>query len=550
MEPHPSFFRDFAYVFLAATAGGILAWRLRQPLIIGYVLAGLLISPLTPGPKVQDTETLQLFAEVGVILLMFSVGLEFSIQDLLKAKWVALIGGPAGILLSIAMGAVAGRFLGLPISQGIVLGAVVSVASTMVMTRLLMDRGELRTEHGLVMVSITLVEDIAVVILVVLIPAFGSLEASRLVPIAQGIGKAALLLIPAFFVAAKIIPPILARVARMHSRELFFVVVLAIGLGTAALTQAVGLSLALGSFVAGLIISGSQFAHEALAELVSFRDAFVALFFVTIGLLVNPQNLFANVPLLAVMLVMIIFGKFLVWLTVIVCFRYSISTALLAAVGLTQIGEFSYIVVNAARAAGLVGEDIYNATLVASLASILLNAALLRIVPGWIKRVRTAPAEINQDLQDHVVLCGFGRVGSAIGTAVSSFQLPFVVIERDPDVVAELKSRNIPCLFGDAGHPHLLEKAGAAKASLVIMTLPDADASKRAVHNTRKVNATVPIIARAYKPEDMESLRSAGANQVVQPEVVASAKMIQFALGALGLPEDRTAAYLDDYGLA
>src|SRR5262249_24962585 len=161
---------------------------------------------------------------------------------------------------------------------------------------------------------------------------FGNLEASRLVPLAQGLGKAALLLIPAFFVAAKIIPPVLARVARMHSRELFFVVVLAIGLGTAALTQAVGLSLALGSFVAGLSISGSQFAHEALAELVYFRDAFVALFFVTIGLLVKPQTLFANVPLLAVMLAMIIFGKFLVWLTVILCFRYSISTALLAAI--------------------------------------------------------------------------------------------------------------------------------------------------------------------------------------------------------------------------
>src|SRR5262245_19306148 len=186
MEAHPSFFRDFAYVFLAATAGGLLAWRLRQPLIIGYVLAGALISPLTPGPKIEDSQTLELFAEIGVILLMFSVGLEFSLKDLLKAKWVAIFGGTAGIMLSILMGVAAGQWLGLPLSQGIVLGATICVASTMVMTRLLMDRGQLRTEHGLVMVSITLVEDIAVVILVVLIPSFANLESSRVLTLAKG----------------------------------------------------------------------------------------------------------------------------------------------------------------------------------------------------------------------------------------------------------------------------------------------------------------------------------------------------------------------------
>jgi CPA2 family monovalent cation:H+ antiporter-2 len=555
VEAHPSFFRDFAYVFLAAIAGGILAWRLRQPLIIGYVLAGALISPLTPGPKVEDAETLELFAEIGVILLMFSVGLEFSLKDLLRAKWVAVFGGSAGILLSILLGVAAGTWLGLPVSQGIVIGAVVCVASTMVMTRLLMDRGELRTEHGLVMVSITLVEDIAVVVLVVLIPSFGNLETSRLLSVAEGLGRAALILVPAFFIAAKIVPPILARVARTHSRELFFVIVLAIGFGTAALTQAVGLSLALGAFVAGLIISGSQFAHEALAEILSLRDAFVALFFVSIGLLVNPQNLFSNVALLAVMLALIIVGKFFVWLSVILAFRYSIWTAILAAVGLTQIGEFSFIVVKAARTAALVGEDVYNATLVASLISILSNAALLRVVPRWVKKVRHAQktsqarsgAKIDEELQDHVVLCGFGRVGSTIGIALESFQIPFVVIETDPDIVAALKSRKAQCIFGDATHMHLLGEARTAKASLVIVTLPDPDFAASAIRNIRKINAGVPIVGRAYKVEDIPALQAAGANEVVQPESVASATMIQFAFGALGIPEDRTAAYVEKF---
>jgi K+:H+ antiporter len=552
MDAHPVFFRDFAYVFLAATAGGIVAWKLRQPLIIGYVLAGAVISPFTPGPKVEDVETLELFAEIGVILLMFSVGLEFSLKDLLKAKGVALVGGSAGILLLIGMGTAAGSWMGLSLTEGMIIGMITCVASTMVMTRLLMDRGELRTEHGLVMVSITLVEDIAVIVLIVLIPSFGSLEAGSLLSVALGIGKAALILVPVFFAAAKIIPPLLERVARTKSRELFFVVVLAIGLGTAALTQAVGLSLALGAFAAGLIISNSQFAHQALAELFSLRDAFVALFFVTIGLLISPATLFSNVKVLGLMLGLIILGKFVVWTVIILCFRYSIWTALMAAVGLTQIGEFSFIIVKTARAAGLVGSDIYNATLAASLISILVNAALLRVVPGWIKKARQSSTARKQlptsdVLRDHVVLCGFGRVGSAIGVALDQFHVPYLVIENDTDVIQALRSRNIPGLFGDAAHSHLLQEAGVRNASLVIVTLSDARLAQLAITNVRKLNAGVPVLSRSETTSDIEHLKAAGATDVVQPEFVASAKMVQIALHSLGLPQDRIADYLEAF---
>jgi len=554
VEADPLFFRDLAYVFLAAIAGGMLAWRLRQPLIVGYVLAGILISPLTPGPSVKNVHTLEQFAEIGVILLMFSVGLEFSLKDLLRAKWVALVGGTTGILLSIGMGLAVGQWLGWSTSQGIVVGAVISVASTMVLTRLLIDRGELQTEHGLVMVAITLVEDLAVVVLVVLIPSFGSFEASRFLAIAQGFGKAALLLVPAFFVAAKVVPPLLARVARTRSQELFFVIVLAICLGTAALTQAVGLSLALGAFVAGLIISGSEFAHEALAQLFPLRDAFVALFFVTIGLLVNPKDLFSNVALLGVMLGLIVVGKLLVWTIVVRLFRYTIWTALLVAIGLTQIGEFSFILVKVARTAGIVGADIYNATLAASLISILLNAALVRLVPKWIGKIRNVRHVLTrvgmrtpEDLTDHVVLCGFGRVGSAIGTALETFGTPFVVIEADPDIVRALRSRGVPCLFGDAAHTRLLEEARIDKASLVIMTVPEPDRAQLAIRAVRRVNPNVPILGRAHRALDLEALHKAGASEVIQPELEASATLIRRALNYLKLPEDRTAAYLEGF---
>jgi CPA2 family monovalent cation:H+ antiporter-2 len=327
------FFRDLAYVFLAAVAGGALARLARQPLILGYVLGGILISPLTPGPSVSDLHTFELYAEIGVILLMFSIGIEFSLRDLLSVKWVALLGGPLGILLSVGLGVGVAAALGWPLLQGAIVGIVISVASTMVLARLLMDRGELHSRHGRVMIGITLVEDLAVVILIVLIPALGTFEAGRLLTIAMALGESLLILIPAIYVAAKVVPPLMTRVARLHSDEMFLLVALAVGLGTAALSQAAGLSLALGAFLAGLVINGSEYAHETLARLLPLRDVFVALFFVTIGALIDPQSLIQNIPLLAIMVALIVVGKLVLWTLVVWLFRRPFWTALLVGSG-------------------------------------------------------------------------------------------------------------------------------------------------------------------------------------------------------------------------
>ena len=213
----PLFFRDLSYVLIAAVAGGFIARAFRQPLIVGFVLAGILIGPFTPGPSVSDLHTFELFAEIGVVLLMFSIGIEFSLRDLLRVKWVALLGGPLGIALSVGMGLGVAALLGWPLLQGAIVGIVISVASTMVLARLLMDRGELHSRHGRIMIGITLVEDLAVVILIVLIPALGRLEPGRLLTIAMALGQSLLILIPAGYVAARVIPPLMTRVARMHS---------------------------------------------------------------------------------------------------------------------------------------------------------------------------------------------------------------------------------------------------------------------------------------------------------------------------------------------
>jgi CPA2 family monovalent cation:H+ antiporter-2 len=392
-------FRDIAMVFAGAFLISVLFWRLRQPLILGYVVAGLLLSPLTPGPRVHDVHTFEIMAEAGVILLMFSIGIEFSIPELLRVKWVALIGAPIGICLSIGLGAGVGALLGWPLPQGIAVGCIISVASTMVLMRLLMDRGELSSDAGRVMVTLTLVEDLAVVILTVLLPGLGSSGGADYTQVLWKIGKAVLLLIPVVFVGWKVVPRVLARIERTGNDEISLLLALTICLAVAAITEAIGLSLALGAYVGGMLLGSSEFAHKLAARTLPIRDAFVALFFVTIGMLIDPRTWLSNWRLLAVMVGMIIVGKFVVWFTVVRLFGYPAQTALRVGVGLTQIGEFSFILAQVSLHSGLIGSNVYNATLAASLVTILANATLFRLVKPVTAVVQeAAPTPDAQDL--------------------------------------------------------------------------------------------------------------------------------------------------------
>ena len=376
-----TFYRDLAYVFGAAVLGGAAAKALRQPLILGYVLGGFLIGPFTPGPTLSEVHQFEVLAEVGVILLMYSIGLEFSLHELLQVKWVAIFGGPLGIFFSVGAGVAAGWLLGWNATQGIAVGAVVSVASTMVLSRLLTDRGELRSPHGRVMIGITLVEDLAVVVLTVLLPSLRNLTGGHFLSLGIAVGKALLILTPVMLVAAKLVPALMKRVSRAGNEELYLLVVLALGFATAAVTQAVGLSLALGAFLAGLIVSESGTTRKMLDKLLPLRDAFVALFFVTIGALVDPRILIAKPALWGTIVMLTILGKFVTWTAVVWLFRYPLRTAVLVGVGLTQIGEFSYVLVRVARDAQLVTDDVYHATLAASVVTILLNGLLMRALP-------------------------------------------------------------------------------------------------------------------------------------------------------------------------
>jgi CPA2 family monovalent cation:H+ antiporter-2 len=406
------------------------------------------------------------------------------------------------------------------------------------------------------MIGITLVEDLAVVVMTVLLPSLSSLQNGEFRVIGAALGKSALLLIPIGLTAYKLVPPLMTRVARTRSQELYLLVALALGFATAAATQAVGFSLALGAFLAGMVISESEYAHQTLAQLLPLRDAFVALFFVTMGALIDPSSLFSNLPLLGILVGLVIAGKFVVWSVVVLLFGYGVWTAILVAVGLTQIGEFSFILVQVARNAHLVGDDVYNATLATSLVTILLNALLVRVVPTIIARRRLAAGgkEIGsapiEELNDHVVLCGFGRVGSVVGTALDTFKTPYVVIEIDPDIVKALRSRGIPAVFGDPVHSNILKQANAGRAALIVITLPQLDRALVAAQNARGLNAKAPILARAQGKQARDALIGSGVTEIVQPEAEASVTLIRHALNYLHVPAPKAASYLGEFRTA
>jgi CPA2 family monovalent cation:H+ antiporter-2 len=386
MEATHVLFSDLTYIFVAAVLGGAMAWRLRLPLILGFIVGGIAVSPFTPGPHVSNIRNFETLAEVGVVLLMFSIGAEFSTSELRRVKWVAVAGAPIGVALQVGLATAAARFLGWSLAEGVVIGATISVASTMVMVRLLGDHGKMNTTLGHIMLGITVMEDLAVICITVLLPILAQPGSHPLAAVAWTLGKALALLIPLVFIALRVIPRLLRWVGRTRDPELLLLVAVAVCMTTAALAESAGFSLALGAFLAGLSISGSVYLDEAHAKLVPLRDTFGALFFVSLGTLIDPRMLADSLPLLGLLLFLIVAGKFLVWMTVVRVFRYSMRTAVGVAAGLTQIGELSFVVAKAGRSAGIVSDNVFSTVIAASLLSILLNIFIVRGALRWLSR--------------------------------------------------------------------------------------------------------------------------------------------------------------------
>jgi monovalent cation:H+ antiporter-2, CPA2 family len=378
---------DLGLLLLATLGGGTVAYLLRQPLIVGYILGGILVSPFTPGPQVSNPQAFETFADIGVVLLMFSIGAEFSLQELLRVRKVAVFGAPAGIILIILMTFLVGWLLGWPVQQRLVIGATLGVCSTMVLLKFLQDRGDVNTTHGRIAVGIALVGDLAVIAMIVLLPTLNPMATNQLALLLQALLKGTLILGPFFLLARQVVPRLLAHVAGTGDMELLVLVMMVLAIGTAVLTAATGLSIALGAFLAGLLVNESESCHEILTRILPMRDIFVAIFFASIGLFVQPASLASQIPTILVLVLLVVVGNFWIWHGIVRAAGYGAETAGLAALSLTQIGEFSYVLAGVGLREGLIGAPVQQSILATSLITIVVNALLFRRMPNWLKRI-------------------------------------------------------------------------------------------------------------------------------------------------------------------
>ena len=531
---------------LAACVGGIVAQRLGQPVLLGYLAGGVVIGPFTPGPT-ADVHTVQVLAEIGVAFLMFALGAEFSLAELRRLGRVVTLGGPLQILGTMALGPLLAPLVGLSVVQGIFFGGLLALSSTVVALKVLMARGELQTLHGRTALGLLLAQDIAVVPMVVVLPTLAGGGEGLLTELALAAIKALAVLLGAYLLGARAVPWLLSHVAIGRSRELFLLTVVGLALGTALVTSFAGLSLAFGAFLAGLVVSESEYRTQVVAEVLPLRDLFVALFFVSVGMLIDPRALFAQAALVALVAGVTMVGKVAIVLLAMFLSGLPGRAALLAGLSLAQVGEFSFVLARLGVDRGGIPPALFSLTLATALVSILLAPSLLRAGPPlldrlersrWLGRWFRAPVDASAEAEGmdrHAVICGFGRVGRELARALDRHGHPYLVVEYHPQIVRELRARAVPVVYGDAANPAVLEHAHLERARLLAVLIPDARAAELVTRHARTLHPDLDIVARAANADQVKGLREAGATEVVQPEFEAGVEVIRHALHRYGI---------------
>jgi K+:H+ antiporter len=540
----PPLVSTLAIGLVLAFSLGVLAHRLKLPPLVGYLLAGIALGPFTPG-FVADQSIANQLAEVGVILLMFGVGLHFSLEDLLSVRGIAIPGAVAQGLVSTPLGVALGWWLGWGTGAGVLFGLALSVASTVVLLRVLQERRLLETERGKITVGWLIVQDIAMILVLVLLPGLAGLykgleaapdPAAIAREVGLMLGKFAIFVAVMLIVGKKLIPAILHYVAHTGSRELFRLAVLSIALGVAyAAAELFGVSLALGAFFAGMMLSESRLSQQAATESLPLRDAFAVLFFVSVGMLFNPGIVIAAPLALLATVLIIVLGKSIAAYAVVRLFGLPGPTALTISASLAQIGEFSFILASLGLSLGLLPAEGRDLILAGAIISIILNPFLFAALDFVLTRRGKAiadrpPTEAIEEptptrepirrtaLTNHVVLIGHGRVGSFISGVLGETKTPVFVIEDDKNLVAELKTQGIEGIVGNAADPALIAAANLGEARCLLVAIPDAFEGGQVVQQARAINPKLLIIGRAHSEAEIEHLKKHGADLVVMGE--------------------------------
>lgn len=541
-----SFVVNLTILLAAALVGGMIAHRLRQPVILGYLVVGGIIGPYAFG-LVRDVVLIEAAATIGVALLMLTLGLEVSFSQLRQVGRVGLWGGIAQIFVTALLAAgVAVTILKWSWPQATLFGLIVSLSSTMVCLKVLMDRGELDSLHGRIMIAILILQDISVVLMIVVEPIFGK-NASNL-PLALAVTVLSIVLFIGIAIVAGlwVLPWLIGRIGGVRSRELFLLTVLVICLGAALGTESLGLSAVFGAFLIGLVLRETRFAHQALAEITPLRDIFAALFFVSLGMLLDPRFVLANWPLVIMTVGLIVLIKILTVFGIIRFFGYSGRVAALAGAGIFQIGEFGFIIAQDGVNIGVFSTEAFALIVASAIITMLLTPFSMSIMsrvytqpaPPPLKGGKKTEAALLPSAYEapigEVLIAGYGRIGQSVAHSLSDAGIPYTVIEIDPEVVFKVRCGGTTCIYGDASNTHVLAKLNLARAKVLIVTFPDPIAVLTTVKAARAIIPDLKIIARVHRNKDGDSLRELGVTDLISPEYEASLEFLRRLLMVTG----------------
>ena len=541
-----TFFLNFLAAVAAALVGGLVAQRLRMPTLIGYILGGIIVGPHTPGFR-SDITLVRELASIGVTFLMFAVGTEVSLRVLRHVRSVALIGGVAQVAVTAALGYLISRLFGFGAVPSVFFGSLIAMSSTIVVVKVLSERGQLHSLHGRIALAIALVQDFLVVPLIVVLPALAASNESVMVSTLWAVAKATLLVGGSYVIGIKVMPWVFHRIADTGSRELFLFTAVSVALGAAVGTEELGVSSAVGAFIAGLVIGESRFRGEVESLFAPLRDLFAIFFFVSVGMLLDPIYVFHNGAVVAATVALIVVGKVIITATIPWLFGYGPRVSVAVALSLAQVGEMSFILAGVGLLKGIVSEEMYSLIIAAGVISIILTPLVLgrglalfdrltRVpVLGRLLVVEGRPSQqmAIDPLPHPVIVCGFGRVGGKLVELLSNAKVPYVVVENDPFVVTKLQRGRFPYVFGDGTSKSVLEHANVKGARGLVVAIPDFPTVSAVVLAAKRLNPGIWVLARADSEEEMKGLRKIGADQVVQPEFEAAVELGKRVLEAI-----------------
>ena len=545
--------KDLVVVFGCAAPVVYLFHRLKQSPIVGFVVTGAIVGPYGLH-LVSDGDSVRTLATVGVMILLFSLGLEFSLKKLMETRVAVLVAGPLQLGSTIAIVILITQYFEIPINSGLIYGMLIGLSSTAVFMKMLAERGEADAIHGRLGLGIAIFQDLCTIPFLIAIPLMADRNADAL-SVASALGKS-VALIALVLIAARYLFPILLRgILKTSNKELFLITSIFMFLGTAWATANAGVSLGLGSFLAGLILSESEYGHHIFAEVRPFRDSLNSLFFISIGMLVNPGFILGNAGLILGLTAAIVAGKIIIVTSAVMACRISLQPSFLTGVALCQVGEFSFVLLQAASGLGIISQGPYQIILACSVISMLLTPVLFglsrkllsRYARDWNPRVVLGhrgeeSAENLQSIKDHVVICGFGLSGQHIARVLKANRIPYIIVDLNEQRVRESRKDGEPIIFGDCTSSHILELAGIHRSRVIVFVISDPFATRLAIASARQLSPEIVVLTRTKYVADMDVLWDQGSTEVIAEEFEASLELMTRILRVYNAPRAMVAA--------